>query len=29
VRDFKDFSGMTPGAYLASFRGLENYLPFD
>jgi len=29
VRDFHDFAGMTPGAYLASFRGLENYLPLD
>jgi AraC-like DNA-binding protein len=29
VRDFRDFSGMTPSAYLASFRGLENYLPYD
>lgn len=29
VRDFKEFSGMTPAAYVAAFRGLENYLPVD
>lgn len=29
VRDFRDFAGMTPSAYARSFRGLENYLPFD
>ncbi len=29
VRDFQDFAGMTPTAYLAAYRGLENYLPFD
>lgn len=29
ARDFRDFAGMTPGAYMAAFRGLENYLPFD
>jgi AraC-like DNA-binding protein len=29
VHDFKEFSGLTPRAYVAAFRGLENYLPFD
>jgi len=27
IRDFRDFAGMSPGAYVAAFRGLENYLP--
>ncbi len=29
IRDFQQFAGMSPGAYLVSYRGLENYLPFD
>ena len=29
VRDFREFAGLTPGAYVAAFRGLENYLPID
>jgi methylphosphotriester-DNA--protein-cysteine methyltransferase len=29
ARDFREFAGMTPGAYVATYRGLENYLPFD
>lgn len=29
VHDFRDFSGLSPGRYLAAFRGLENYLPMD
>lgn len=29
VHDFREFAGLTPGAYVAAFRGLENYLPFD
>jgi AraC-like DNA-binding protein len=29
ARDFREFTGMTPGAYVAAYRGLENYLPFD
>jgi AraC-like DNA-binding protein len=27
VHEFRAFSGMTPGAYIAAYRGLENYLP--
>ncbi len=27
VNEFRGFSGMTPGAYVAVYRGLENYLP--
>lgn len=27
VRDFRDFAGLSPTAYLAAFHGLENYLP--
>jgi len=29
IRDFREFSGLTPSAYVASYRGLENYLPLD
>lgn len=29
LRDFRDFAGMTPRAYVTAFRGLENYLPLD
>ena len=29
IRDFHEYAGMTPGAYISAFRGLENYLPFD
>lgn len=29
VRDFRQFSGLTPGGYCAAYRGLENYLPID
>jgi AraC-like DNA-binding protein len=29
VRDFREFSGLSPGAYLRAFGGLENYLPLD
>lgn len=29
VRDFREFSGLTPTAYISAFRGLENYLPID
>lgn len=29
IRDFHEFTGLTPRGYLASFRGLENYLPVD
>lgn len=27
VNEFRGFAGMTPGAYIAAYRGLENYLP--
>lgn len=27
VNEFRTFAGMTPGAYVAAYRGLENYLP--
>lgn len=27
VNEFRDFAGITPGAYVAAYRGLENYLP--
>jgi AraC-like DNA-binding protein len=27
IRDFNEFAGLTPRTYVASFRGLENYLP--
>jgi AraC-like DNA-binding protein len=27
VHEFRGFAGMTPGAYVAAYRGLENYLP--
>lgn len=27
VHEFRAMAGMTPGAYLAAYRGLENYLP--
>ena len=27
VNEFRGFAGMTPGAYVAAYRGLENYLP--
>jgi AraC-like DNA-binding protein len=29
VHDFREFAGLTPRAYVAAFRGLENYLPLD
>lgn len=29
VRDFRQFSGLTPGGYCGAYRGLENYLPID
>jgi AraC-like DNA-binding protein len=29
ARDFREFAGLTPGAYVAAYRGLENYLPID
>ena len=29
IREFREFSGLTPGEYVASYRGLENYLPLD
>lgn len=29
IADFREFAGLTPSAYLASYRGLENYLPLD
>jgi len=29
VRDFREFAGLSPGAYVAAYRGLENYLPID
>ncbi len=29
VHDFQDFSGLSPGQYIAAYRGLENYLPMD
>ena len=29
VRDFRQFSGLTPGGYCSAYRGLENYLPID
>ncbi len=29
IRDFREYAGMTPGQYAASYRGLENYLPID
>ncbi len=29
VRDFREFAGLTPSAYLTAYRGLENYLPLD
>ena len=29
VRDFKEFSGLTPRGYIHGFRGLANYLPID
>jgi AraC-like DNA-binding protein len=29
IREFRELSGFTPGQYVASFRGLENYLPLD
>lgn len=27
VHEFRGFAGMTPGEYVAAYRGLENYLP--
>lgn len=27
THEFQAFAGMTPGAYIAAYRGLENYLP--
>jgi AraC-like DNA-binding protein len=27
VRDFREFAGLSPTAYVAAFHGLENYLP--
>jgi AraC-like DNA-binding protein len=27
THDFRAFAGMTPGAYVAAYRGLENFLP--
>jgi len=29
LRDFREFAGLTPRAYVAAYRGLENYLPLD
>jgi AraC-like DNA-binding protein len=29
IHDFRDFAGLTPRGYVAGFRGLANYLPFD
>lgn len=29
ARDFRELAGVTPGGYLASYSGLENYLPID
>ncbi|HXV76032.1 MAG TPA: DUF6597 domain-containing transcriptional factor [Candidatus Polarisedimenticolaceae bacterium] len=29
IRDFNEFAGLSPGAYVAAYRGLENYLPLD
>jgi len=29
IRDFREFTGLTPSGYFAAFRGLENYLPLD
>jgi AraC-like DNA-binding protein len=29
IHDFREFSGLTPGAYLTAYRGLDNYLPMD
>jgi len=29
VNEFRGFAGMTPGAYVAAYRGLENYLPIS
>ena len=29
VHDFREFSGLTPTAYISAFRGLENFLPID
>jgi AraC-like DNA-binding protein len=29
IRDFSEFAGLSPGAYLTAYRGLENYLPLD
>lgn len=29
VRDFRELAGLTPSAYAAAYRGLENYLPLD
>lgn len=28
-RDFRDFAGMTPGAFAQAARGIDNYLPVD
>lgn len=29
IHEFRELSGMTPGRYLAAYRGQENYLPMD
>ncbi|MCP3980305.1 MAG: AraC family transcriptional regulator [bacterium] len=29
VRDFRDFSGLSPTGYVSAYRGLENYLPVE
>ena len=29
VRDFREFADLSPGQYVAAYRGLDNYLPMD
>ena len=29
IRDFKEFAGLTPRAYVSAYSGHENYLPLD